>query len=92
MTVALETPRNHRQRYLEGKTARLSRYKHKSFVKRLVSEADAIYYPPLLDEAARHELFAEVCRDTCKSSLMQEFFLFQKTFRWYNKKLKDTSH
>lgn len=90
MNYSVQTPKNHRQRYLEGRTAKLSRYKHKNFVKRLISEADAIYYPPQLDEAARRELFAKVCQDTCKSSLMQEFFLFQKIFRSCNKKLTNT--
>lgn len=90
MTAILRTPKNHRWRYLRGKFARLSRCKHRNFVKHLVLEADAIYYPPQLDANARVALFDKVCQDAYKSPLMQEFFLFQKSVRCYNKLLTNT--
>ena len=90
MTVILRIQKNHLKKLTEEKTASLSHYKRINFVKRLVSGADAIYYPPQLDEIGRNELFVKVCQDTCKSSLMQEFFLFQKLVRCHNKSLTNT--
>lgn len=90
MTVILRIQKNHLKKRTAEKTARLSHYKRKNFVKRLVSGADAIYYPPQLDEIGRNELFVKVCQDTCKSSLMQEFFLFQKLVQCHNKSLTNT--
>ena len=90
MTVILRTQKNHLKKRTVEKTVRLSHYKRRNFVKRLVSGADAIYYPPQLDEIGRNELFAKVCQDTRKSSLMQEFFLFQKLVRYHNKSLTNT--
>ena len=90
MTVILRIQKNHLKKRTAEKTARLSHYKRRNFVKRLVSGADAIYYPPQLDEIGRNELFVKVCQDTHKSSLMQEFFLFQKLVRYHNKSLTNT--
>lgn len=90
MTVILRIQKNHLKKRTAEKTARLSHYKRRNFVKRLVSGADAIYYPPQLDEIGRNELFVKVCQDTRKSSLMQEFFLFQKLVRYHNKSLTNT--
>lgn len=90
MTEILRTPKNHRRRCLKERFARLSRCRHRNFVKHLVSEADAIYYPPQLDANARIALFDKVCQDAYKSSSMQEFFLFQKSVRCYNKLLTNT--
>ena len=84
------TPKNHRQRYLAEKFARLSRCRYRNFVKHLLLGADDIYYPPRLDEGGRDALFAKVYQDTYKSPSMQEFFLFQKFVQYRNKSLINT--